>query len=68
MTKKHLVYFANHIANLRRLAKEHSNMEGESETVMECARECQYMVENVAKKFNPLFDETRFARACQLKA
>ena len=68
MTKKHFVYFANYICELRRRAKECSNIEGESEQAMDCARECQNMAIEAGKKFNQNFDEARFVKACQPKS
>ena len=64
MTKKHFKVFANYIAGLREMAKEHSNMEGESELTWEQAQECENMVVIVASQFNKKFDEARFRQAC----
>ena len=68
MTKKHFKAFADYIAELRQRAKECSNMEGESELANEQANECENMMAEVSKDFNPNFDEDRFRKACELKS
>lgn len=67
MTKKHFRAFAAHIADLRRTAKEHSNMEGEATLVYDQAQACENMVMEIAKEFNQKFDKERFRNACQPK-
>ncbi|MEK6882763.1 MAG: hypothetical protein AABY22_24280 [Nanoarchaeota archaeon] len=64
MTEKHFKAFANYIVGLRQMAKEHSNMEGESELIWEQAQECENMVVVVAFRINDQFNEARFRQAC----
>lgn len=68
MTQKHFEAFANYIADLRQVAADHSNMEGESEEVLFASRECEAMVVEVASKFSDLFNEEKFRKACQPKS